>query len=225
VQSESPNPTSSPISSDPSLAGILEAISLAMLGVFLATVVVRAWPLKILDSQWQLGFAAELINSASLALVGALLIPLALAGAVQPLLVGQAISVLRQEASLPWLAALPVPVALRLLVGLLLVAVLLRLALQGTQSFNVQVVGQRLTARIRADLFRHALGLSLRFHDRTPVGKLLTRLTSDVDALAEVFGSGAVGVLADLVSLLVAAQYSRPAAAGGAVAVPISERC
>ena len=132
-----------------------------------------------------------------------LLIPLALAGAVQPLLVGQAISVLRHEASLPWLAALPVPVALRLLVGLLLVAVLLRLALQGTQSFNVQVVGQRLTARIRADLFRHALGLSLRFHDRTPVGKLLTRLTSDVDALAEVFGSGAVGVLADLVSLLV----------------------
>ena len=134
-----------------------------------------------------------------------LLIPLALAGAVQPLLVGQAISVLRQEASLPWLASLPVPVALRLLVGLLLVAVLLRLALQGTQSFNVQVVGQRLTARIRADLFRHALGLSLRFHDRTPVGKLLTRLTSDVDALAEVFGSGAVGVLADLVSLLVIA--------------------
>jgi len=134
-----------------------------------------------------------------------LLIPLALAGAVQPLLVGQAISVLRREATLPWLAALPVPVALRLLVGLLLVAVMLRLALQGTQSFNVQVVGQRLTARIRADLFRHALGLSLRFHDRTPVGKLLTRLTSDVDALAEVFGSGAVGVLADLVSLLVIA--------------------
>jgi ATP-binding cassette subfamily B protein len=134
-----------------------------------------------------------------------MLIPLALAGAMQPLLVGQAISVLRQEDRLPWLAQLPVPVALRLLVGLLLVAVLLRLALQGTQSFNVQVVGQRLTARIRADLFRHALGLSLRFHDRTPVGKLLTRLTSDVDALAEVFGSGAVGVLADLVSLLVLA--------------------
>ena len=134
-----------------------------------------------------------------------MLIPLALAGAVQPLLVGQAISVLRHEPRLPWLANLAVPVALRLLVGLLLVAVLLRLALQGTQSFNVQVVGQRLTARIRADLFRHALALSLRFHDRTPVGKLLTRLTSDVDALAEVFGSGAVGVLADLVSFVVIA--------------------
>jgi len=42
------------------------------------------------------------------------------------------------------------------------------------------------------------MSLSLRFHDRMPVGKLLTRLTSDVDALAEVFGSGAVGVLGDL---------------------------
>ncbi|MFN5118961.1 MAG: ABC transporter ATP-binding protein [Cyanobacteriota bacterium] len=132
-----------------------------------------------------------------------LLIPLALAAAVQPLLVGQAISVLRGESVLPWLQGMPTPVALRLLVGLLLVAVLLRLALQGTQIFNVQVVGQRLTARIRDDLFRHAMALSLRFHDRTPVGKLLTRLTSDVDALAEVFGSGAVGVLADLVTLLV----------------------
>jgi ATP-binding cassette subfamily B multidrug efflux pump len=134
-----------------------------------------------------------------------LLIPVAFAAAVQPLLVGQAISVLRREPTLPWLDGMPVPAALRLLVLLLLVAVLLRLGLQGIQTFNVQAVGQRLTARIRNDLFAHAMALSLRFHDRTPVGKLLTRLTSDVDALAEVFGSGAVGVLADLVTLLVIA--------------------
>ena len=132
-----------------------------------------------------------------------LLVPLAFAGAIQPLLVGQAISVLRGEPVLPWLRGLAVPEALRLLVGLLLLAVMVRLGLQGTQLYNVQVVGQRLTARIRDDLFRHALALSLRFHDRTTVGRLLTRLTSDVDALAEVFGSGAVGVLADLVSLVV----------------------
>jgi ATP-binding cassette subfamily B protein len=132
-----------------------------------------------------------------------LLVPLAFAGSIQPLLVGQAISVLRGEPVLPWLRGLAVPEALRLLVGLLLLAVLVRLGLQGTQLYNVQVVGQRLTARIRDDLFRHALALSLRFHDRTTVGRLLTRLTSDVDALAEVFGSGAVGVLADLVSLVV----------------------
>ena len=134
-----------------------------------------------------------------------LLIPLAFAGAVQPLLVGQAISVLRREPTMAWLRGLPVPEAIHSIVVLLLVAVLTRLCLQGLQSFNVQLVGQRLTARIRDDLFSHALALSLRFHDRTPVGKLLTRLTSDVDALAEVFGSGAVGVLADLVTLVVIA--------------------
>lgn len=132
-----------------------------------------------------------------------LLIPLALAASVQPLLVGQVISKLRGEEVMPWLTPLSVPTALRVLVAMLLAAVLLRLSLQGTQTYNVQVVGQRLTARIRDDLFRHAMALSLRFHDRTPVGKLLTRLTSDVDALAEVFGSGAVGVLSDLVTLLV----------------------
>ncbi|MFN9643636.1 MAG: ABC transporter ATP-binding protein [Cyanobacteriota bacterium] len=132
-----------------------------------------------------------------------LLIPLALAGALQPLLVGQAIAALRAEPVLPWLRGMPVPQVLRALVGLLLVAVLVRLGLQGVQSFNVQVVGQRLTARIREALFHHVLALSLRFHDATPTGKLVTRLTSDVEALAEVFGSGAVGLLGDLVSLVV----------------------
>lgn len=140
-----------------------------------------------------------------------LLIPVAMAGAIQPLLVGQAIAVLRRvggdtkESVLPLLQGLETPEAMRLIVGVLLFSVLLRLALQGVQSFNIQAVGQRLTARIREDLFAHAINLSVRFHDRMPVGKLLTRLTSDVDALAEVFGSGAVGVLGDLVSLVVIA--------------------
>ncbi len=134
-----------------------------------------------------------------------ILLPVAIAGAIQPLLVGQAISVLRGESVSPLLSSLPMKSAIRLLVATLLASVLLRLALQGFQTYNIQAVGQRLTARIRQDLFSHSLSLSLRFHDRMPVGKLLTRLTSDVDALAEVFGSGAVGVLADLVSLVVIA--------------------
>ena len=140
-----------------------------------------------------------------------LLIPVALAGAIQPLLVGQAISVLRtvsgatNEAVAPILQPLDSTLALRLIIAALLISVLVRLALQGVQKYYIESVGQRLTARIRRDLFAHAMDLSLRFHDRMPVGKLLTRLTSDVDALAEVFGSGAVGVLGDLVTLTVIA--------------------
>jgi ATP-binding cassette subfamily B protein len=139
----------------------------------------------------------------SLALL--LLLPVSAASAIQPLLVGQVISVLRQEKAWPWLEAMATPMAIKALVAMLLTAVLVRLALQGSQSFLMQSIGQRLTAKLRVDLFRHALDLSLRFHDRTPVGKLLTRLTSDVDALAEVFGTGAIGVLADVVTFVVIA--------------------
>ncbi|WP_250397495.1 ABC transporter ATP-binding protein [Synechococcus sp. MU1651] len=135
-----------------------------------------------------------------------LLLPLAFAGALQPVLLGQAVSVLRGESSLPFLSGMSLSASIRVIIGLYFVSVLLRLGLQGVQQFSILAVGQRLTARIRDDLFEHALSLSLRFHDRMPVGKLLTRLTSDVDALAEVFGSGAVGVLNDLVSLLVLAS-------------------
>ena len=75
MQSKSPARTNA----DPSLAGIFEAISLALLGIFLAAVLVNACPPKLLDPQWQLALTADLINNGSLALVGALLTPLALA--------------------------------------------------------------------------------------------------------------------------------------------------
>nr|YP_009531140.1 ATPase [Paulinella micropora]AXY63829.1 ATPase [Paulinella micropora] len=132
-----------------------------------------------------------------------MLIPVALMAAVQPLLVGQVIAVLRDESTLSWLAGLPVGPALRLLISSLCFAILIRFSLLGVQVFNIQAVGQRLTARIREDLFSHAMALSLYFHDRIPVGKLLTRLTNDVDALAEVFSSGVVGIIADIVTLVV----------------------
>ena len=138
-----------------------------------------------------------------LILILIILIPVALAGSIQPLLVGQAISVLRGEDTIAFFNNLPKELTINLIIGILFITVLLRLGLQGFQSYNIQSVGQRLTARIRNDLFAHSMSLSLRFHDKMPVGKLLTRLTSDVDALSEVFGSGAVGVLADFVSLIV----------------------
>ena len=138
-----------------------------------------------------------------LILILIILIPVALAGSIQPLLVGQAISVLRGEETIAFFNNLSNELTINLIIAILFITVLLRLGLQGFQSYNIQSVGQRLTARIRNDLFAHSMSLSLRFHDKMPVGKLLTRLTSDVDALSEVFGSGAVGVLADFVSLIV----------------------
>jgi len=62
---------------DPDLAAVLEALSLALLGIFLAAVLVSAWPPKLLDPNWQLGLIQNLINNGSLALLGALLTQLA----------------------------------------------------------------------------------------------------------------------------------------------------
>ena len=139
----------------------------------------------------------------TLYLIVIILIPVAFAGAIQPLLVGQAITILKNESSDVWLSKTFIGQSINLIIISLLISVLLRLILQGYQTYNIQAVGQKLTARIRRELFAHSISLSLRYHDKMPVGKLLTRLTNDVDALSEVFGSGAVGVIADFVSLIV----------------------
>ena len=131
------------------------------------------------------------------------LLPVSFSGAIQPLLVGQAITILKNETTDVWLSKTFFGQSINAIILTLFITVLFRLILQGYQTYNIQAVGQRLTARIRRELFDHSISLSLRYHDKMPVGKLLTRLTNDVDALAEVFGSGAVGVIADFVSLIV----------------------
>jgi len=131
------------------------------------------------------------------------LLPVSFSGAIQPLLVGQAITILKNETTDVWLSKTFFGQSINAIILSLFITVLFRLVLQGYQTYNIQAVGQRLTARIRRELFDHSISLSLKYHDKMPVGKLLTRLTNDVDALAEVFGSGAVGVIADFVSLIV----------------------
>ncbi|MFZ4674734.1 MAG: ABC transporter ATP-binding protein [Nodosilinea sp.] len=132
-----------------------------------------------------------------------LLVPLSLANALQPVLIGQAISLIRQEPVMGFLQGRTLQGGLNLLVGLLVITVLIRLLLDGFQSYQVQAVGQKITADIRTDLFTHVTALAVRFFDRTPVGKLITRMTSDVDALGDVFSTGAVGIITDVFSILV----------------------
>ncbi|HIK11000.1 MAG TPA: ABC transporter ATP-binding protein [Oscillatoriaceae cyanobacterium M33_DOE_052] len=128
-----------------------------------------------------------------------LLVPLSIAGAVQPILIGEAISLIRGETTaLPFLQGISLSQGLNLMVLLLAVTIGVRLALQSAQAYMVQEVGQKITADIRSDLFEHITSLAVRFFDRTPVGKLITRLTNDVEALGEVFSTGAIGVVSDL---------------------------
>jgi ATP-binding cassette subfamily B multidrug efflux pump len=129
----------------------------------------------------------------------AFLPPLALADAVQPLILQRALdgpiarALERGEAGIlsdlwPY-------------VGLLILTVLVRWLFQALEGYVSQKLGQLMTRDIRDDLFAHILALPAQFFDRTPVGKLITRITSDVEALGDVFSTGAVGIVSDLFTL------------------------
>ncbi len=135
-----------------------------------------------------------------------LLVPLSLAGAIQPILIGQAISLIRQETTVyPFLQRMSLSQGLNVIALLLLLTIAVRFLLQAIQGYWVQKVGQQMTADIRNDLFNHVTALAVKFFDRTPVGRLITRLTSDVDALGDVFSTGAIGIISDLFSILIIA--------------------
>lgn len=63
-------------------------------------------------------------------------------------------------------------------------------------------IGQRVMYDLRMQLFGHLQRLSLRFFDTNPVGRLMTRVTNDVETLNELFTSGAVTVFGDLFTIL-----------------------
>lgn len=70
------------------------------------------------------------------------------------------------------------------------------------QMYAMQIAGARSMAGLRAHLFDFMQRLELRYYDRTPVGRLVTRATNDVDAVGELFASGVLNALGDLVQLV-----------------------
>src|SRR6266516_2052386 len=65
----------------------------------------------------------------------------------------------------------------------------------------MQMTGQRIMFDLRMEIYRHLQRLDLRYYDRNPVGRLMTRVTSDVDVLNDLFTSGVVTVFGDVFTL------------------------
>jgi ATP-binding cassette, subfamily B, multidrug efflux pump len=87
--------------------------------------------------------------------------------------------------------------------GLILGAVIfVEQALAFPQLYWVQVAGARGMAALRREVFTFLHSRSLSFFDRTPIGRLVTRVTNDVDAMNEMFASGALNALGDLIRLV-----------------------
>ena len=71
-----------------------------------------------------------------------------------------------------------------------------------TQTYIMQWAGQKVMFDLRAEIFRHLQRLHIAFYDRNPVGRLVTRVTSDVDALNEMFTAGVVSIFEDIFVLV-----------------------
>jgi ATP-binding cassette subfamily B protein len=110
----------------------------------------------------------------------------------------------------PYLTAQAIDVAipredlsfLTLLAGIYTLTLVLALLLSYAQTLVTVWIGQRVMYDLRTEIFAQLQRLSLRFFDRNPVGRLMTRLTSDVEALNEMFTSGVVAVFGDVFTLI-----------------------
>ena len=109
----------------------------------------------------------------------------------------------------PWLTKVAIDdhIAVGVTEGLDRVALAFLLVLAGSfvleyvQTWTMQMMGQRIMFDLRMEIYRHLQRLDLRFYDRNPVGRLMTRVTSDVDTLNELFTSGVVTVFRDVFML------------------------
>jgi ATP-binding cassette, subfamily B, multidrug efflux pump len=96
-----------------------------------------------------------------------------------------------------WLSANPV-VGITEIAALYLGSLLLSYMLEFVQTYLMQWTGQKVMFDMRRQIFRHIQSMHVSFFDSNPVGRLVTRLTSDVDALNEMFTSGVFAIFEDV---------------------------
>jgi ATP-binding cassette subfamily B protein len=86
--------------------------------------------------------------------------------------------------------------------ALLLLALVVEFVTSYGQTWLTSLLGQRVMRDLRMEIFEHLQRLSVSFFDRNPAGRLITRVTSDVETLNELFTSGVVSGLGDLFTLI-----------------------
>jgi ATP-binding cassette subfamily B multidrug efflux pump len=87
-------------------------------------------------------------------------------------------------------------------IGMLYLGALsLSFGLEFVQTYLMQWTGQKIMFDLRSQIFRHIQRMTVAFFDRNPVGRLVTRVTSDVDALNEMFTSGVLAIFEDVFAL------------------------
>lgn len=93
------------------------------------------------------------------------------------------------------------------LILLLFITMILQGVLQYTLNYFTQWIGQKTILNMRMQVFTHLQNLALKFYDKNPIGRLVTRVTSDVEVLNEMFSSGVVMVFSDVFTIIFIITY------------------
>ena len=94
------------------------------------------------------------------------------------------------------------------------------------QFYLTMMVAQYSLSDLRLALFQHVERLPMAFFDRTPIGRLVSRMTTDIDAINEMFSAGSLTLFIDVLTLLgIVGDHVRLQRAPGAVGVCASRRC
>ncbi len=94
------------------------------------------------------------------------------------------------------------PHGLLITILMFLALIVFRGIIQYFSAYLTQWIGQRTIFDLRMEVFRHLQRLNLRFYDRNPIGRLITRVTNDIEVLNEMFSSGIVMVFTDIFTII-----------------------
>jgi len=140
----------------------------------------------------------------------AMIPPRALLELMPALVVGAALNYLTEGVTtteVGWMAPFVVPRLglgpLAWMFGLVFLISVVTLIVDWLRAFSMISLGQRTVRDVRRTLFDHVQRLPMRFFDRYPVGRLVTRLTNDLEHLAEMFSAGVIAMVADLFVMVV----------------------
>jgi ATP-binding cassette subfamily B multidrug efflux pump len=122
-----------------------------------------------------------------------LYVPLTLLSVVQPLVIGRAIDEGYRPRDLGAVATWA---------GVFVAVVVLRGIVEAGQGLMMQYLGQSSVRRLRVRLFDKLQRLPMAFFDKQPLGRLMTRVTNDTESVAELFSSGAVSLVGDILFLV-----------------------
>ena len=114
------------------------------------------------------------------------------------------------EVVFPWLTKIAIDryiasanmSGLAVVAGVYVLLLLIRFVVASAETYMLQNTGQRIMFDMRMQVFRHLHTLAPSFYDKNPVGRLITRVVTDVDVLYEMFSAGIVSIFGDIFTLL-----------------------